>query len=106
MILLFTILNCFGIGRIAKLQTVLTATKLVVLTGFVILGFTVGAGDWSHFSTPAVRTSTPVPNARTGADSPVRDVRAGRDARERPSCRVPPRACEWRGQEGPSTCGR
>jgi APA family basic amino acid/polyamine antiporter len=58
LIALFTILNCFGVGRITKLQTVLTATKLVVVTGFVVLGITVGSGDWSHFSTPAVRTST------------------------------------------------
>ena len=58
LIVFFTILNLFGIGRIARLQTVLTATKLVVVTGFIILGFTAGSGDWSHFSTPAVRTST------------------------------------------------
>src|SRR6516225_5207630 len=31
LIALFTILNCFGVGRITKLQTVLTATKLVVV---------------------------------------------------------------------------
>src|SRR5436309_9449073 len=43
LIALFTILNCFGIGRIAKLQTVLTATKLLVVSGFVILGFAAGA---------------------------------------------------------------
>src|SRR6478736_4646925 len=29
LIALFTVLNCFGIGRIARLQTVLTSTKLV-----------------------------------------------------------------------------
>src|SRR5215472_14938149 len=46
LIAVFTVLNCFGIGRIAKLQTVLTTTKLIVVVGFVILGFTVGAGDW------------------------------------------------------------
>ena len=57
LIALFTVLNCFGIGRIARLQTLLTSTKLVVVVGFVILGFTVGAGDWSHFTEPAVRTS-------------------------------------------------
>jgi APA family basic amino acid/polyamine antiporter len=57
LIAVFTVLNCFGIGRIAKLQTVLTSTKLIVVVGFVILGFTVGAGDWNHFSEAAVRTS-------------------------------------------------
>jgi len=54
----FTILNCFGVGRTAKVQNVLTGTKLVVIVLFVILGFLAGSGDWSHFSQPAVRTST------------------------------------------------
>jgi len=58
LIAVFTILNCFGIGRIAKLQTLLTSTKLLVVSGFVVLGFAAGAGDWSHFSNNAVRTST------------------------------------------------
>jgi APA family basic amino acid/polyamine antiporter len=54
----FTILNCFGLGRTAKVQNVLTSTKLIVLSGFLLLGFTVGTGSWSHFAQPAVRTST------------------------------------------------
>src|SRR5438270_8293041 len=54
----FTLLNCFGVGRTAKVQNVLTATKLIVISGFVIIGFAVGTGDWSHFSQHAVRTST------------------------------------------------
>jgi APA family basic amino acid/polyamine antiporter len=58
LIAVFTVLNCFGIGRISRMQTVLTATKMVVIVGFVILGFAIGAGNWSHFSMPAVRTST------------------------------------------------
>jgi len=53
----FTILNCFGVGRTAKVQNVLTSIKLIVLTGFVAMGFAAGRGSWSHFSTPAVRTS-------------------------------------------------
>ena len=53
----FTILNCFGVGRTAKVQNVLTSTKLVVIVGFVILGFAAGSGSWSHFSEHAVRTS-------------------------------------------------
>ena len=35
----FTVLNCFGLGRTAKVQNVLTATKLVVIAGFLVLGF-------------------------------------------------------------------
>src|ERR1041385_947727 len=45
----FPILNCFGIGRITRIQTVLTSTKLIVVIGFVVLGLAVGTGDWSHF---------------------------------------------------------
>ncbi len=54
----FTILNCFGVRRTAKVQNVLTGTKLVVIASFVILGFIAGSGSWEHFSQPAVRTST------------------------------------------------
>lgn len=57
LIALFTSLNFFGVGRVAKIQNVLTATKVVVVTSFVVLGFWVGRGDWQHFSMPAVRTS-------------------------------------------------
>jgi APA family basic amino acid/polyamine antiporter len=51
-------LNCFGVGRAAKVQNVLTSTKLIVIAGFVLLGFAAGSGSWSHFSEHAVRTST------------------------------------------------
>jgi len=54
----FTMLNCFGLGRTAKVQNVLTATKMVVIVGFVVLGFAAGHGSWSHFTEHAVRTST------------------------------------------------
>jgi basic amino acid/polyamine antiporter, APA family len=58
LIAIFTIVNCFGVGRAAKVQNVLTAIKLLVICGFVLLGFAAGTGGWSHFSEPAVRTST------------------------------------------------
>ena len=54
----FTILNCFGVGRTAKVQNVLTSTKLVVIVGFVVAAFLFGSGDWGHFSQHAVRTSS------------------------------------------------
>ena len=58
----FSILNCLGVRRTARVQNVLTATKLVVIVGFIGLGFLIGSGSWSHFSEPAVRTSTtPLP---------------------------------------------
>jgi basic amino acid/polyamine antiporter, APA family len=53
----FTILNCFGLSRAAKVQNVLTATKIIVIIGFVVLGFVGGSGDWGNFQTPAARTS-------------------------------------------------
>src|SRR5271165_6486987 len=53
----FTILNCMGVGRTAKVQNVLTSTKLIVIAGFVLFGFAFGSGSWSHFSEHAVRTS-------------------------------------------------
>src|SRR6516165_7102742 len=53
----FTALNCFGIGRTAKVQNVLTTTKILVISAFLLLGFTAGTGSWSHFSEPALRTS-------------------------------------------------
>lgn len=54
----FTLLNCFGVKRVARVQNVLTATKVLVILGFVVMGFAVGQGSWEHFTTPAVRTST------------------------------------------------
>ncbi len=54
----FTILNCFGVGRTAKVQNVLTTTKLLVIVGFVLAAFLFGTGNWGHFSQPAVRTSS------------------------------------------------
>ncbi|MEP6717137.1 MAG: amino acid permease, partial [Terriglobia bacterium] len=53
----FTVINVFGIKRVARVQNFLTATKLLVIGGLILVGFTVGHGDWSHLWTPAVRTS-------------------------------------------------
>ncbi len=57
-IAVFTILNCVGVTRAAKVQNVLTGTKLVVVIAFIFFGIVLGTGDWSSFSQPAVRTST------------------------------------------------
>ena len=58
LIALFTGLNCFGIGRMAKVQNVLTSVKILVIVGLIATGFTVGTGSWTHLSDTAVRTST------------------------------------------------
>jgi APA family basic amino acid/polyamine antiporter len=57
----FTILNCFGVHRVARIQNVLTATKLLVVVAFIGFAFLIGTGSWGHFSMPADRTtSTPL----------------------------------------------
>jgi APA family basic amino acid/polyamine antiporter len=58
LILLFTILNVFGIQRVASIQDVLTAIKIAVVASFIFFGLLAGDGDWSHFGMKAVRTST------------------------------------------------
>lgn len=58
---LFTLLNFIGVGRVAKIQNVLTGTKILVLASIVVLGFLVGQGNWEHFSMPAARTSPATP---------------------------------------------
>lgn len=54
----FTLLNLFGVARVAKVQNILTGTKLAVILAFVLLGFAAGSGSWTHFSTPAARTAS------------------------------------------------
>jgi APA family basic amino acid/polyamine antiporter len=57
LILLFTILNVFGIQRVARIQNVLTMIKVGVVVSFIAFGFLFGAGNWSHFGQNAVRTA-------------------------------------------------
>src|ERR1700681_1878939 len=58
LVLLFTTINIFGVQRVARLQNVLTGAKVLILVSFIVLAFTIGHGDWSHFSMNAARTST------------------------------------------------
>jgi APA family basic amino acid/polyamine antiporter len=58
LIAVFTILNLFGVSRVAKIQNILTAIKILVVLAFIVLGVAVGTGSWSHMSMPAERTST------------------------------------------------
>lgn len=53
----FTALNCLGIGRVARIQNLLTGTKMLVIIIFVGSGFLFGTGSWSHLTEPAVRTA-------------------------------------------------
>jgi APA family basic amino acid/polyamine antiporter len=54
----FTVVNLVHVSHVEKLQILLTGTKLVVIAAFLMLGFSLGNGDWLHFTEPAVRTST------------------------------------------------
>ena len=59
----FTLLNCFGLGRTAKVQNALTTTKICMILVFVVAGFAAGNGSWSHFSGkrhPHLQTSVAV----------------------------------------------
>ena len=53
----FSVLNCLGVRRTARVQNALTGAKLAVIIGFIALGFLSGSGSWHHFSEPAVRTA-------------------------------------------------
>jgi APA family basic amino acid/polyamine antiporter len=58
LIVVFTALNLLSVDAVAKMQNGLTGIKLFVLGALLLLGFTVGTGDWAHFSQAAERTST------------------------------------------------
>ena len=57
-IVVLSLLNLLGIELVAKMQNFLTATKLVVIAAFLLLGFGVGNGDWNHFEQVVERTTS------------------------------------------------
>ena len=62
LVLVFTVLNCVGVQRVARIQNVLTAAKVLMLVGFIALAFLIGHGSWGNFSVNATRTaSTTIP---------------------------------------------
>ncbi|MGB9609375.1 MAG: APC family permease [Bryobacteraceae bacterium] len=58
LILLFTVLNLFGVEFIARIQNTLTSIKVLVMIAFIAFGLAVGNGDWSHLRQAAERSST------------------------------------------------
>ena len=54
----FTLLNVFGVRRVARVQNVLTSIKVIVLVAFIVFGLLVGTGSWGNFTQDAVRTNT------------------------------------------------
>jgi APA family basic amino acid/polyamine antiporter len=49
-IVLVTWVNVVGLRRGALLQNLATWAKFIAMAAFVLLGFTVGKGDWHHFT--------------------------------------------------------
>ena len=56
-IVVFTVINCLGIRRTARIQNVLTSLKVFIILTFLVAGFALGDGSWDNFAHPAVRTS-------------------------------------------------
>src|SRR6202023_3285731 len=54
LIALVTYVNVVGLRWGTLLQNLSTWTKFAAMASFVILGFAVGKGDWSHFHSPGV----------------------------------------------------
>ncbi len=62
LVAVFTVLNFFGVQRVARVQNLLTGIKILVIVGFIVFGFAIGTGNWHNFSAPATRwTTTPIP---------------------------------------------
>ncbi len=57
LVVVFTVLNIVGLRWSARVQNFLTGTKLVVIFGFIVLGLTIGKGDWGNFSQVIGRSS-------------------------------------------------
>jgi len=53
----FTLINCLGIRRTARVQNVLTSLKVLIILTFLIAGFAFGQGSWANFTRSAVRNS-------------------------------------------------
>src|SRR5882724_9119344 len=53
LIVVLTFVNVVGLRWGALLQNVSSLTKFVAMATFVVLGFAIGKGDWSHFHTSA-----------------------------------------------------
>src|SRR3974377_2209569 len=48
LVAVFTVLNFFGVQRVAKVQNLLTGIKVSMLCAFLILAFTAGQGNWHN----------------------------------------------------------
>jgi len=65
-ITLLTVVNVVGLRRAATLQNVATFLKFAAIAAFVGLGFLIGKGSWSNFTTPAAPNPSVSPFAAFG----------------------------------------
>jgi APA family basic amino acid/polyamine antiporter len=63
LILLFTILNLFGVEFIARIQNTLTSIKVLVLIAFIGLGMAIGNGHWGNLGETITRNNPAMPIA-------------------------------------------
>src|SRR5581483_2564336 len=52
LIVILTVVNVLGLRWGALLQNVSTWTKFTAMAAFVLLGFVIGKGSWTHFTSP------------------------------------------------------
>ncbi len=53
-----TVINIFGVSRVAKFQNMLTGVNLVVILAFIALAVFAGNGNWANFGVSAQRSSS------------------------------------------------
>ncbi len=63
LIAVFTILNCVGVRRTARVQNVLTGAKVFIIVALLVAGFAFGEGSWNNFSVPLARRTSDIPVA-------------------------------------------
>src|SRR5258708_2594356 len=64
LIAILTYVNVVGLRWGALLQNLSTWTKFAAMAAFVVLGFAMGKGDWSHFQSHGVGLSMGLPPAQ------------------------------------------
>ena len=60
-IALLTAVNVVGLRRGSALINLATIAKFAAIAGFVVLGFSIGHGSWSNFSTGGIATAAATP---------------------------------------------
>lgn len=63
LVVVFTVLNIFGIEGSSRVQNWLTGLKIAVILAFIVFGLTVGKGDWNNFSLTSERSTPGLPIA-------------------------------------------